>query len=60
MCVKAFVYDTNLIGPPSMYPHNLRAYYTGAGKEIIGGGPELWRGFFQYVNPCAVCLSFKK
>jgi Argonaute linker 1 domain len=32
-----------------MYPHTLRAYYTSAGKSNqIGGGLELWRGFFQY------------
>ena len=34
-----------------MYPHNLRAYYTSAGREPIGGGLELWRGFFQSVRP---------
>jgi eukaryotic translation initiation factor 2C len=35
-----------------MYPHNLQAYYTDAGKEPIGGGLELWQGFkfFQSVN----------
>lgn len=33
-----------------MYPHNLRAYYTDAGMERIGGGLELWRGFFQSVH----------
>jgi hypothetical protein len=33
---------------PRMYPHNLRAYYTSAGKASIRGGLELWRGFFQY------------
>jgi len=37
--------------PNLMYPHNLRAYYTDAGKEQIGGGLELWRGFFQSVRP---------
>lgn len=33
-----------------MYPHNLWAYYTDAGKEPVGGGLKLWRGFFQSVN----------
>jgi hypothetical protein len=30
-----------------MYPHNLRAYYTSAGKKTLDGGLELWRGYFQ-------------
>ncbi|KIM87566.1 hypothetical protein PILCRDRAFT_815121 [Piloderma croceum F 1598] len=39
--------------PNLMYPHTLRAYYTSAGKSNhIGGGLELWRGFFQSVRPC--------
>ncbi|KII88705.1 hypothetical protein PLICRDRAFT_41918 [Plicaturopsis crispa FD-325 SS-3] len=33
------------------YPHNVRSYFTEAGKEYLGRGLELWRGFFQSVRP---------
>ncbi|THU80085.1 Piwi-domain-containing protein [Dendrothele bispora CBS 962.96] len=31
--------------------HNARAYFSELGKMEIGGGLELWRGFFQSVRP---------
>ena len=29
------------------YPNNNRAYFTNADTVSLGGGIELWRGFFQ-------------
>jgi eukaryotic translation initiation factor 2C len=31
------------------YPNNGRAYFTNAETLALGGGIELWRGFFQSV-----------
>ncbi|KAF4578546.1 hypothetical protein EYR36_000353 [Pleurotus pulmonarius] len=33
------------------FPNNARAYYTDIGSRGVGGGFELWRGFFQSVRP---------
>ncbi|KDQ33827.1 hypothetical protein PLEOSDRAFT_21640, partial [Pleurotus ostreatus PC15] len=33
------------------FPNNARAYYTEIGSRGVGGGFELWRGFFQSVRP---------
>ncbi|KAF9501264.1 Piwi-domain-containing protein [Pleurotus eryngii] len=33
------------------FPNNARAYYTEIGSKGVGGGFELWRGFFQSVRP---------
>ncbi|KAF9049360.1 Piwi-domain-containing protein [Hymenopellis radicata] len=33
------------------YPHSARAFFSSAGSKPIGGGLELWRGFFQSVRP---------
>jgi hypothetical protein len=38
-----------------MEVHNVRgarAYYTDVGRRQIGGGLELWQGFFQLVRHC--------
>ncbi|KAH7929773.1 Piwi-domain-containing protein [Leucogyrophana mollusca] len=37
--------------PNLKYPNNARAFFTEAGKRPIGGGLELWRGYFQSVRP---------
>ncbi|KAL1745286.1 Piwi domain-containing protein [Schizophyllum fasciatum] len=37
--------------PTSKYPFNVRSFYTPQGKMQIGGGIELWRGYFQSVRP---------
>ncbi|KAG2061216.1 Piwi-domain-containing protein [Suillus hirtellus] len=38
--------------PNLKYPNNTRAFFTkDAGIQTLGGGLELWRGFFQSVRP---------
>ncbi|TFK35934.1 argonaute-like protein [Crucibulum laeve] len=37
--------------PSQRFPHNRRSFYTEQGKRSIGGGIELWRGYFQSVRP---------
>ena len=33
------------------YPSNSRSFFVPDGKQAIGGGFELWRGFFQSLRP---------
>ena len=33
------------------YPYNSRSFFTKNGAQGIGGGFELWRGYFQSVRP---------
>jgi len=33
------------------YPFNTRSFFTPTGARAIGGGLELWRGYFQSVRP---------
>jgi eukaryotic translation initiation factor 2C len=33
------------------YSFNFRSFYTGEEKKILGGGLELWRGYFQSIRP---------
>lgn len=37
--------------PTIRYPFNVRSFFTSHEKEPIGGGLELWRGYFQSVRP---------
>ncbi|KJA29601.1 hypothetical protein HYPSUDRAFT_31529 [Hypholoma sublateritium FD-334 SS-4] len=37
--------------PNLKYPFNVRSFFTDQGKKIIGGGLELWRGYFQSIRP---------
>lgn len=37
--------------PNMKYPFNVRSFFTPEGKTYIGGGVELWRGYFQSVRP---------
>ncbi|KAF8888340.1 argonaute-like protein [Infundibulicybe gibba] len=37
--------------PTAKYPFNVRSFFTPEGKKPIGGGIELWRGYFQSVRP---------
>lgn len=37
--------------PNLKYPFNVRSFFTEQGKKAIGGGLELWRGYFQSIRP---------
>jgi eukaryotic translation initiation factor 2C len=37
--------------PTQKYPFNVRSFYTPQGKQIVGGGLEFWRGYFQSLRP---------
>ena len=37
--------------PNLKYPFNTRSFFTSEGKKSIGGGLELWRGYFQSIRP---------
>ncbi|KAG5642852.1 hypothetical protein DXG03_002029 [Asterophora parasitica] len=37
--------------PNEHYPFNTRSFYTNRETKYIGGGIELWRGYFQSVRP---------
>ncbi|QRV72427.1 argonaute-like protein [Ceratobasidium sp. AG-Ba] len=37
--------------PIMRYPHNSRSFFTDKETWAIGGGIELWRGYFQSVRP---------
>ncbi|QRV72426.1 protein argonaute 3 [Ceratobasidium sp. AG-Ba] len=37
--------------PITRYPHNTRSFFTDKETWRIGGGIELWRGYFQSVRP---------
>ncbi len=37
--------------PNQKYPFNVRSFFTPQGKRAVGGGLELWRGFFQSLRP---------
>ena len=39
------------MGPNQKYPFNTRSFFTPEGKRAIGGGMELWRGYFQSIRP---------
>ena len=39
------------MGPNQRYPFNTRSFFTPEGKRNIGGGMELWRGYFQSIRP---------
>ncbi|PFH53507.1 hypothetical protein AMATHDRAFT_187505 [Amanita thiersii Skay4041] len=37
--------------PNQKYPFNVRSFFTSRGKKAVGGGLELWRGYFQSIRP---------
>ena len=37
--------------PNSRYPYNARSFFTNQEVKHIGGGIELWRGYFQSIRP---------
>ena len=37
--------------PNQKYPFNTRSFFTPEGRKLIGGGMELWRGYFQSIRP---------
>jgi eukaryotic translation initiation factor 2C len=37
--------------PNLRFPFNTRSFFTEDGKRSIGGGMELWRGYFQSIRP---------
>jgi len=37
--------------PNQKYPFNVRSFFTPEGRRLIGGGLELWRGYFQSLRP---------
>lgn len=37
--------------PTIRYPFNVRSFFTKDERQDIGGGLELWRGYFQSVRP---------
>jgi len=39
------------MGPHQKYPFNTRSFFTPEGRKSIGGGMELWRGYFQSIRP---------
>ncbi len=55
--------------PNLRFPFNVRSFFTPEGARPIGGGIELWRGFFQSIRPgpsrlflnldIATCMMFR-
>lgn len=55
--------------PNLRFPFNVRSFFTPDGARQIGGGIELWRGFFQSIRPgpgrlflnldIATCMMFR-
>lgn len=39
------------MGPNLRFPFNTRSFFTDEGSRPIGGGMELWRGYFQSIRP---------
>jgi eukaryotic translation initiation factor 2C len=39
------------MGPNLQFPFNSRSFFTEEGSRSIGGGMELWRGYFQSIRP---------
>jgi len=39
------------MGPNLQFPFNSRSFFTDEGRRPIGGGLELWRGYFQSIRP---------
>jgi len=39
------------MGPNQKFPFNTRSFFTPEGRRNIGGGMELWRGYFQSIRP---------
>lgn len=39
--------------PTQIYPFNVRSFFTNREVQPIGGGIELWRGYFQSVRPAS-------
>ncbi|THV08479.1 argonaute-like protein [Dendrothele bispora CBS 962.96] len=39
------------MAPTMIYPFNVRSFFTSRERKDIGGGLELWRGYFQSVRP---------
>ena len=39
------------MGPNQKFPFNTRSFFTPEGRKAIGGGMELWRGYFQSIRP---------
>ena len=39
--------------PNQKYTFNTRSFFTPNGSRAIGGGMELWRGYFQSIRPTA-------
>ncbi|KAF8627134.1 hypothetical protein AX17_006353 [Amanita inopinata Kibby_2008] len=37
--------------PSQKYPFNVRSFFTSQQRRQVGGGLELWRGFFQSIRP---------
>ena len=37
--------------PNQRFPFNTRSFFTPEGRKAIGGGMELWRGYFQSIRP---------
>ncbi|KAF9441655.1 Piwi-domain-containing protein [Macrolepiota fuliginosa MF-IS2] len=45
-------YNTIIRMEPNLrFPFNVRSFFTPDGARPIGGGIELWRGFFQSIRP---------
>jgi eukaryotic translation initiation factor 2C len=39
------------MSPNLQFPFNSRSFFTPDNKQSIGGGMELWRGYFQSIRP---------
>jgi eukaryotic translation initiation factor 2C len=39
------------MGPNQKFPFNSRSFFTPEGRKSVGGGMELWRGYFQSIRP---------
>jgi len=39
------------MSPNLQFPFNVRSFFTEEGRRRIGGGMELWRGYFQSIRP---------
>ena len=50
-CISKALNVVIRMGPNQKFPFNTRSFFTPEGRRSIGGGMELWRGYFQSIRP---------
>lgn len=50
-CISKALNVVIRMGPNQRFPFNTRSFFTPEGRKAIGGGLELWRGYFQSIRP---------